>query len=247
MTTDILGPDRIAGITWGWPGIRGQWGGERAEASLRALADTGATWVTLAYAVLQPDAHTPDIDPDSSVSEDEIRWAVARCRELGLRVCLKPTVNCADGTWRAYIDFLHPDVPGEPTWGQWFESYRAVLVPAAALAAELEVEMFCVGCEMVSADVHDAQWRETISAVREVYPGLVTYNCDKYQEDRLTWWDAVDVISSSGYYPTGTWPTHLARIGAVVAREGKPFLFLEGGCPSREGSPARPKIGRAHV
>lgn len=237
---DVLGPDRIAGITWGWTGVRGEWGGPEAEASLRALAATGATWVTLAYAMTQPDAHTPRIDPDSSVSEAEIRWAVERSRELGLKVCLKPTVNCVDGTWRAYIDFLHPDVPGEPTWGEWFDSYRAILIPAARLAAELGVELFCVGCEMVSSDIHEDEWRETIAAVREVYPGLVTYNCDKYQEDRLIWWDAVDVISSSGYYPSGTWPEHLARIEAVVAREGKPFLFLEGGCPSREGSPARP-------
>ena len=62
------------------------------------------------------------------------------------------------------------------------------------------------------------QWRELVRQVREVYPGLVTYNCDKYQEDRLTWWDAVDVISSSGYYPTGTWERHLDRIERVVAR-----------------------------
>ena len=65
-------------------------------------------------------------------------------------------------------------------------------------------------------------------------------NCDKYQEDRLTWWDAVDVISSSGYYPEGSWPAQLDRIERVVTAHGKPFVFLEGGCPSREGSAACP-------
>lgn len=34
--------------------------------------------------------------------------------------------------------------------------------------------------------------------------------------------------------------TQLDRIEAAVRRAGKPFCFLEAGCPSREGAPARP-------
>jgi hypothetical protein len=93
---------------------------------------------------------------------------------------------------------------------------------------------------MVRADGREAQWRALVAHVREVYDGLITYNCDKYQEDRVTWWDAVDVIASSGYYPSGEWETQLDRIEAVVAREDKPFVFLEAGCPSRTGSPDAP-------
>ena len=100
--------------------------------------------------------------------------------------------------------------------------------------------MLCIGCEMVRADAREAEWRSLIAEIRAVYSGLVTYNCDKYQEDRLTWWDAVDVISSSGYYPIGTWDEHLDRIEAVVEASGKPFFFMEAGCPSRTGSSARP-------
>lgn len=33
------------------------------------------------------------------------------------------------------------------------------------------------------------------------YHGLVSYNTDKYQEDHVSWWDYVDMISPSGYYP----------------------------------------------
>lgn len=185
-----------------------------------------------------PDA--TQVRTENTVTEAEIRRAVAWARELGLKVCLKPTVNPTDGTWRAYINFLSPDVPGEPTWSQWFASYGAVVREAASLAQELGVEMLCIGCEMVCSDAQESLWRDLVDGVRARYSGLVTYNCDKYQEDRLTWWDAVDVISSSGYYPTGTWQEHLDRIEAVVARERKPFLFMEAGCPSREGSPDRP-------
>jgi hypothetical protein len=231
----------IAGMTWGWVGTPGTWATAAAERSLSELAAAGCTWVALAFAAVQDRAQSTSIPFESTtVSDDELRWAIRRSHELGLQVCVKPVVNVADGTWRAHIGFLSPDVPGEPTWAEWFASYERYLVHVARIAQEEGAAMLCVGCEMVSTDVHETEWRRVIAAVREVYSGLVTYNCDKYQEDRLTWWDAVDVISSSGYYPSGTWDAQLDRIEAVVRREGKPFFFAEAGCPSRVGSSARP-------
>ncbi len=234
--------DPVCGVTWGWVGIRGEWTGPVARASLEALADTGANWVTLAWSVDQETAHTPHLNRDASrvVTDDEIAGAADLAHELGLKVCLKPVVNCADGTWRAYISFVDPPVPTEPGWDQWFAEYSDFIVDAAALGGRVGAEMLCVGCEMVMADSQERHWRQLVARVRGVYRGLVTYNCDKYQEDRLAWWDAVDVISSSGYYPSGTWAANLDRIGAVVEREHRPFVFMEAGCPSRTGSQAAP-------
>jgi hypothetical protein len=169
-----------------------------------------------------------------------VRWAIREAKSLGLRVCLKPVVNVADGTWRAHIGFFDWDVPGEPTWREWFESYTAFVRHAARIAAEEGCEMLSVGCEMVRADGQGDHWRQLIALVRRDYDGLVTYNCDKYQEDHVDWWDAVDVISSSGYYPIGTWEDQLDRIERVVVAADKPFLFLESGCPSRSNSPTLP-------
>ena len=75
-----------------------------------------------------------------------------------------------------------------------------------------------------------------IAAIRECYDGTVSYNTDKYQEDRVKWWDCVDVISSSGYYPIQDWEQELDRIEAVVKAYHKPFFFAEAGCMSRTGS-----------
>ncbi|MBC7549385.1 MAG: 1,4-beta-xylanase [Cellulomonas sp.] len=232
----------VCGMTWGWTGVRGSWLTPAAAHSMTELTALHPNWVTLAYAAVQETAQSTQIPyrDEPTVTDDEIRGAVARARSLGLKVGLKPVVNVADGTWRAYIGFFDWDVPGEPTWDEWFASYGEYVLHHARLAAELEVEMFCLGCEMVRADAQEAHWRALVAQVRAVYPGLITYNCDKYQEDHVTWWDAVDVISASGYYPTGRWDEQLDRIEAVVRREGKPFLFIEAGCPSRVGSAARP-------
>lgn len=68
------------------------------------------------------------------------------------------------------------------------------------------------------------------------YHGLVSYNTDKYQEAHVSWWDCVDVISSSGYYPIDQWEQELDRIEKTVLKYRKPFFFAEAGCMSRKGS-----------
>lgn len=241
LLTDLLG-EPICGMTWGWVGTRGSWLTADAEASMAAMAQHGVTWTALAYSALQATPFSTDIPfgDEPTVTDDEIVGAIRRAKGLGLKVCLKPVVNCADGTWRAHIGFFDWDVPGEPSWSQWFSSYSAFILHAAIIAEAEGCEMLCIGCEMVRADGQEAHWRKLVSAVRDVYRGLITYNCDKYQEDRVTWWDAVDVISSSGYYPIDAWEAQLDRIEAVVADAGKPFFFMEAGCPSRTGSPALP-------
>lgn len=233
----------IAGMTWGWGGRRGEWTGPEAERSMSLMVERlGVTWTAITFFTLQdtPQSTQVRFRDEPTVSDDEVRAAIRGAHERGLKVVLKPVVNCADGTWRAHISFFDHDVPCEPTWGEWFASYTEFLVHHARIAEEEGAEMLCIGCEMVQTDKRETEWRELVRQVRAVYSGLVTYNCDKYQEDRVTWWDAVDVISSSGYYPVDDWENQLDRIEPVVRAHGKPFFFMEAGCPSRTGSPALP-------
>ena len=241
-TVGSLADDQFCGMTWGWTGVRATWSTPEAADSMRLMREAGVTWTAVAFGALQATAQSTEIDVDAqpTVTDDEVRWAIREAKSLGMKVCLKPVVNVADGTWRAFIGFFDQAVPGEPSWAEWFASYTRFLLRYAVIAEAEGCELFCIGCEMVQADGREAEWRALIEELRAVYSGPITYNCDKYQEDRLSWWDAVDVISSSGYYPTGTWTEHLDRIGGVVERAGKPFFFMEAGCPSREGSPARP-------
>ena len=232
----------VAGMTWGWTGVRGTWATPAASDSMAAMADHGVNWTAIAFATQQQTAQSIVLDDDlaPTVTDEEVIWAIREAKTHGLKVCLKPVVNVADGTWRAYIGFFDWDVPGEPNWGDWFAAYTEFILRAARIAEAEECEMLCVGCEMVRADGRDSEWRVLIAAVREVYSGLVVYNCDKYQEDHVAWWDAVDAITSSGYYPIGRWDAELDRIERVVKAAGLPFFFMEAGCPSRTGSPEKP-------
>lgn len=233
----------IGGVTWGFSGKRGNWIKKEANHSMELMASvTGANWTAIAFSAFQATPQSTEIPywEEPTVTDEEVKWAIHKAKSLQLKVCLKPIVNCSDGTWRAHINFFDKDVPCEPKWSEWFSAYTNFILHYAAIAEESGCEMFCIGCELVQTDKREAEWRALITEVRKVYSGILTYNCDKYQEDNVTWWDALDVISSSGYYPEYDWENQLNRIETVVKSHNKPFFFMEAGCPSRIGSAAIP-------
>ena len=195
---------------------------------------TNSNFVILAPNGLQDTAQSEEIcyTSEATVSDDELKGMIDYAKELGMRVALKPTVNCKNGTWRAHVNFFDEDVVCEPKWCNWFESYTEFQLHYARLAKEMGVEMHIAGCEMVMAERREAEWRKLIADIRGEFDGLVSYNTDKYQEHNVKWWDAVDVISSSGYYPLEDWENQLDRIEAVVKKFQKPFFFAEAGCMS---------------
>lgn len=232
----------IKGITWGWVGQRGEWSTDRATDSMKKLKETGATWVAIAFQALQENPQSTVINywDEPVVTDEEVRHAIRLAHAQGLKVCLKPVVNCKDGTWRAHINFFDIDVPGEPSWTEWFQSYNQFVLHFARIAEETSCEMFCVGCEMVQTDRRESEWRRLVELVREVYRGPITYNCDKYQEENVTWWDAVDIVSSSGYYPVSTFAERVAQLRTFVQKVNKPFFFMETGCMNVTGASERP-------
>lgn len=212
---------------------------ENAKKQIDAMIEMcSINTVTFAFAALQDHCYSTHIDwkgphmfKDEQLSE-LIKYSLAR----NLKVIVKPMVNVRDGYWRAYIRFFDEDVPCEPKWKDWFKSYTEYIVHYAGLCEKESVDMLIIGCELVGTDHRENEWRELIGMVRQVYSGLITYNCDKYQEHNVKWWDALDVISSSGYYPESDWENQIKRIETVVQKYKKPFFFSEVGCPSTKSA-----------
>lgn len=225
----------ICGMTYAPFARKGSYQEKRAFDSLKKMKErTNSNFVILAPNGLQDTAQSEEIcyTSEATVSDDELKGMIDYAKELGMRVALKPTVNCKNGTWRAHVNFFDEDVVCEPKWCNWFESYTEFQLHYARLAKEMGVEMHIAGCEMVMAERREAEWRKLIADIRGEFDGLVSYNTDKYQEHNVKWWDVVDVISSSGYYPLEDWENQLDRIEAVVKKFQKPFFFAEAGCMS---------------
>ena len=231
--------DYLNAYTFGFCEKRGFTQNPAWKASLEEMVrTTGCNAVILPVCAWQDHAFSTEMDSDTPavMSAEDVRAVCGHARSLGLKIILKAMVNCRDGYWRAYIRFFDTPVPCEPKWEDWFRSWGRHVCLVADMAEENKADLYCIGCEMVGTDHRADEWRALAEEVRKHYSGPITYNCDKYQEDNVTWWDAVDMISSSGYYPIDRLDENFERIRAVAERFGKPFLFMECGCPAREGS-----------
>jgi len=207
--------------------------------SLQTLVNsTACDTIILAFEALQDTPQSEKINyvGDFIPTDEELKQVIRYAREdLGLRVILKPMLNCKNGVWRAHINFFDLEVPCEPKWNKWFESYTEYLLHFAKIAEDTNCEMLIIGCELVQTERKEAYWRTLVEKIRGMYTGLLTYNTDKYQEAEIKWWDCLDVISSSGYYPESKWEENLDRIEKVVKKYSKPFFFAECGCMCRVG------------
>lgn len=243
MNSKEFGFPYIKGMTFGYQSKKGDWSTKETFESFDIMMDSlNINTVILPVVAWQEKAQSTKIDfqSENTVSDWEIANLIDYAHKKGMRVILKPMINLSDETGRAYINFIDKDVPFEPSWSEWFESYSKFILHMAKIAAETGCSVFSIGCGLVQSEHREAQWRELIDSVRKVYGGFITYNTDKFQEDSIKWWDAVDVISSSGYYAQADLRIQLKRIEQVVKKYGKPFLFLEAGCPSRSGASVSP-------
>lgn len=232
--------DRINGFTFLMGSNERQgFADDKAKQSMKLLKEcTGSNTVTLAFIAYQETAFSEEIDFTGShmPTDDEVKEMIRYAHALDMQVILKPMVDCKDGIWRARIDFFDIEEPCETSWRGWFTHYNAYITHYAAIAEEEQCEMLLIGCELVQSERKELYWRKLIKKVRAIYKGMISYNTDKYQEDHVKWWDALDAISSSGYYPIDAWDENLKRIEEVVVKYKKPFFFAECGIPCRTGS-----------
>ena len=240
----------IKGFTYGYHAVRGLYDSEEGRYSQDALMDTGANWVCLAFPVNQKTYASTEIlfDYQKNVPDLELIATIGRFHDRGIKVCLKPMINSDDGIWRALIDFPDETMLEEDTyWARWFASYQAFLTHYAQVAQYTGCEMFCLGCEMLGTERKEAYWRQTIAMVREIYQGPLVYNTNHGKEEVAKWYDAIDYIGTSAYYPVESapggsleemqenWQRIAGKLAAVSERLGKKIIFMEIGCRSALG------------
>ncbi len=245
----------IKGYTYGYGGGRGSYRTPEAIVSQDLLFDTGVNWICLATAVEQETYSSTRIlfDYEHNASDKDITFAIDRAHARGIKVCLKPMVNCTDGAWRAQIEFPDGDMVGRDIyWSKWFASYSAFLLHYAELAEDTGCEMFCLGCEMLGTERKQTYWRDLIARVRDIYHGPLVYNTNHGKEDRVPWFDAIDYIGTSAYYPvarvpgesleqmTLAWQQVRDQLKPLSEKLGKKVIFMEIGCRSARGCAMMP-------
>lgn len=215
---------------------------------LREIAALGATDVQLSIRWVQPDVTAVHMAPARGVTPDDatVRALLAEARRLGLRVFVLPIVHLPvqkPGLWRGTLAPANPEA--------WWAAYRKFILHYATLAAG-QAELLAVGSELVSLERDEARWRALITEVRTVFPGRLTYSANWDHFEPVHFWDALDVIGVSAYWPLATAPgadeasmarawvgfrTQLERFAAARQRL---YVLTEVGFPSHAFAAVRP-------
>jgi len=117
------------------------------------------------------------------------------------------------------------------------------------VAIEQDIEMICVGTEYrIAVQKREAFWRQLIKDIRARYKGLLTYSANWDSYGKVPFWDALDYVGISGYFPlsdmntppvmllTYRWKKPIKKLRKFSNKVGKQILFTEYGYLSVDGA-----------
>ena len=180
-------------------------------------------------------------------TDEAIRAGARQARAAGMRILLKPHIWLRPPGWPGSIDHR-----SEAAWDAWFASYREFALHYARLAEEIHAETFCIGNELTLTTKHEQAWRRLIAMTRRVYHGRLTYGANFDEIFDVPFWDALDMIGVSAYFPLSTeaspdtatlvraWQPIVEKLGRLSARWKRPILFPEVGYSSRDRAAEHP-------
>ena len=171
------------------------------------------------------------------------RETIRLAHESGIKVMLKPQV-WIPGSWIGSLDFDS----GEK-WESWEEGYREYILTFAQIAAEMEVESFCIGTELkISVQKREPFWRTLIKDIRAIYNGKLTYAANWDEYPLVPFWDTLDYIGIDAYFPlvpdetpsvenlVQAWQPTYENLKTFSQTTGKSIAFTEYGYLSLDGT-----------
>jgi len=264
----MLGTLGLAVLPWRWSSPRGvriadgdkqrgvsyahEWrhaetlgyGTQASADSLARLKSIGVTSIAITPFGFQsaPDDHAIGWGGNRfSETDDRLRQVASQAHALGIRVLLKPHIWLRPPAWVGLIEQR-----SEEGWSAWFAEYRAFILHYATLASKAGMDGLCVGNELERTTGREREWRALIRDVRQSFKGPLTYGATVDEFRKVRFWDALDFIGISAYFPlvdaaspgrdalVRAWAPIVREMGEVSARWQKPIVFTELGYRSAE-------------
>lgn len=252
------------GMTFGFYARNGYFSSPQAKIEVDRMAELGIEWICVVSTVMQDAMMSVRQYRDFHITpaDDELRDIIAYIQDKGIKVMLRPMIECWDGTQRCHINF--PDdneiIPGKPInyWSKWFDSYIELTRHYARLATRAGCAAYCLDSELNNTVRQSAHWLRVVEAARREFSGHLTTSMINTPQfiDQLQnpnhWFFALDSLGSSMYAPAAakagaTVDEMVAFLAPVVehnrqfsAAYGKPFYFGEAGCCATAGAAKLP-------
>lgn len=234
--------------------------------TIAEIADLGIEWVVLTPTDMQESTSSPRMfrDFEHSPSDIDLAETIDRMHDAGLKVQLRPMIECYDGHGRNQIWFPPDDstrMPGREStyYARWFRAMRARTRHYARVAERTACEMYGLESEVDRFVDHGTSWREVVDVARSVYTGPVTschthlVDFEQQLSDPDHWFRDLDLLQTSFYFSSRAaagsisvddriehLQEPLLQYRRIAALLGKPFMFGECGCTSARNGSIRP-------
>ncbi len=244
------------GVTFGFYSRNGYYDSPQARVEVERMAELGVQWVCLVVTDMQELATTPRVFRDYEITPSDLEVAdmIDHLHDRGMKVHLRPMIECYDGHGRTQVWFPHDAerIPGRRSTalGQWFACMRHRTKHYARIAKRTGVEMLGIDSELDRLVQCNKEWKSVVETAREHYPGVVT-SCHTHGVDFMKelqkpdhWFRDLDVLGTSFYQASAkehgaTIEARVQFLQAQVERYrqmaqllGKPIMFGELGCTS---------------
>lgn len=256
------------GVNFGFWARAGWYASPAAAEAVEHMADTGIDHVCVIVCVTADTGHSTRQYRDfvNTPSDLEVARIIERIHAKGMKVQLRPMLECHDGLQRCHVDF--PDdgliIPAHPFtyWQQWFASFEARCVYYARLARETGCAVYGLDSELDKTARQNTHWKQVIKAVRTEFQGHLTASftedcpIDWLLDRPDCWFRDLDSLGLSMYAPLGSPDEDMAKLSiAVLAARaaplverdrkraeklGKPVYFGEVGCCATRNATSRP-------
>ncbi len=210
------------------------------------------------YAAIMPFGFIKDLKNPNIAFNTDRQWfgetkAGARqyartLRKKGIKIMLKPQIWVWRGEFTGYIE-----METEADWNRLETAYSKFILEYAALAQEIEAEVFCIGTELEQFIANrPGYWNKLILEIKNIYKGKLTYAANWDEFKRTPFWKELDFIGVDAYFPVSNsktptveeclegWKMHKEVIKAMSEKHQKPILFTEFGYRSVDYSGKEP-------
>ncbi|WP_179004693.1 glycoside hydrolase family 113 [Winogradskyella forsetii] len=162
---------------------------------------------------------------------------IEELRKHDINIMIKPQLWLWHGE---FTGFLKMDT--EADWKQLEKSYSDFILEYAALAEDVNAEVFCIGTELEEfIKNRPAYWSALIKDIKLIYTGKLTYAANWDEFWRTPFWTELDYIGIDAYFPVSDmqtptiedclkgWEKHKQGLKGFSEKLNRPILFTEYG------------------
>lgn len=147
----------------------------------------------------------------------EIESFIDYSHKNGVKVMLKPILK---------LNYPYDDRKSGLT-EEWFDAYRDFALHISVIGSETGCSMLSL-CQGIGYDrKYEQRWRELFNDLRESFNGFLTFTPQKFEEERIPFWESLDFISAADGYAPDNIKSLKARLAGLCQEYSKPVFICE--------------------